>query len=117
MGALENLLPEEIKRVSLQTGSGEFVLPCAEALAAIGIATENEIAILGVDSHEIREDGLLTIGYQDGSYTIRYAGDWKAFFRRLNEAALDWVTQHRLGENHGYILTATSKEEFQRLGE
>jgi|SRR5579862_2986663 hypothetical protein len=116
MGALENLLPEEIKRASLQLGNGEveFLLPYLEALAAIEIATKNEIAILGVDSHEIRQGSVLTIGLQDGSSTIKYSGDWCAFVQRLNSAARDWVIEHPLGKNHGYILTSASKEEFGR---
>ena len=114
MGALEDLLPEEIKRVSTQTGT-EFALPYPHALAAIKIATEHEIAILGVDSFDIRSDRLYTVGLGDASSAIKFDGDWRAHVQRLNDAATKWVTEHPLLENHGYILTSTSKEEFQRL--
>ena len=89
------------------------MLPYPDALAAIQIATENEIAILGGDSHEIRKSGVLTIGWQGGSHAIKYAGDWRAFVQRWNSAARDWVTGHRLGENHGCILTPASENELE----
>jgi hypothetical protein len=114
MGALEDLLPEEIKRESTPSGN-EFVIPYRHALTAIKIASEHEIAILGVDSHEIRQGSILTIGLQDGSDTIKYAGDWRRYVQQLNDAARTWLTENQLGENHGYILTSASNEEYKRL--
>jgi hypothetical protein len=116
MGVLENLLPEKIKRARVHPSDDEFVLPYVYALEAIGIATANEIAILGVDAHEVRNGSILTIDLHDGSDAIKYAGDWRAFVQQLNNDAREWVTEHRLGENRGYILTSTSQEEFERLG-
>jgi hypothetical protein len=121
MGALEDLLPEEITRESKQFGdsgppdSREFVLPYFHALAAITIATNHDIAILGVDSHGIRRDGLATLGLSDASSAIKFDGDWRTYVLRLNAEATKWVTEHRLLENHGYILTSASKEEFKQL--
>ncbi len=115
MGALEDLLPEEIKRVSTRSGD-EFVVPYLHALTAITIATENDIAILGVDAHEIRQGNVLTVDMANASAEVEFTGDWRAYVRQLNDAARVWVTGHRLGENHGYILTSASQEEFQRLG-
>jgi hypothetical protein len=115
MGALENLIPEKSKRSAKQLNNGEIILPYAEALAAIEIATKHKIAILGVDSHEVRADGILTVGLLDDSGATKHVGDWNAFVHRLNVAARDWLTAHPLGENHGYILTSTSKAEFDAL--
>jgi hypothetical protein len=115
MGALENLLPEKIKRARIYPGEVEFVLPYLEALEAIGIATANEIAILGVDAHEVSDGGIWTINLHDGSAAIKYAGNWRAFVQQLNTGARDWVTAHRLGERYGYLLTSTSQEEFDHL--
>ncbi|MBV9887233.1 MAG: hypothetical protein JO119_11855 [Acidobacteria bacterium] len=115
MGALENLLSEKIKRASVQLADGELVVPYLEALEAIRIATENEIAVLSVDSHEMRDGSILTIDLYDGSTMIKYAGDWRAFVQQLNDAAEDWITGPRLGQNHGYILTSASRDEFSRL--
>lgn len=78
MAELENLLPNE-----LMTGSGAFwlgdevVLPYAAAVRAVEIATEHQIAILGVEAFEIEEDGwvkphLLTVDLSDASATIKF---------------------------------------------
>jgi hypothetical protein len=116
MGALENLLPEKLKQTAKYLGNGEFVLPYLEALTAVEIANVHEIAILGVDSHEVRAEGILTVGLSDGSRSTKYESDWTAYVRRLNAEARDWIIAHPLGDNHGYILTSASKQEFDALG-
>jgi hypothetical protein len=45
------------------------------------------------------------------SYTV-FTGDWKAYVAMLNAEAERWLKEHRLGENHGYILTSASESEF-----
>ena len=116
MGALENLFPEKLKRAALDSNGGEFMLPYLEALAAIEIATFNKIAILGVDSHEVRTGSILTHGISDGSAETKFTGDWSAYVQRLNGTARDWIIAHPLlGPNHGYILTSSSKVEFDAL--
>jgi hypothetical protein len=119
IGAPESILPDEITRLAIKLGKGilpsphtELVLPYSEALRAIRIATEHDIAVLGLEAHEVKTDGLLTIGLADASAYIRYAGDWKVYVAKMNSAAELWITEHRLGENHGYILTSTSEREF-----
>ena len=116
MGALENLLPEKIKSASLlRFDNGGIVLPYLEALAAIETATGNDIAILGVDAHEIRNGSVFTVDMADASAENKFAGDWRAYVQQLNDAARTWVIGHRFGDNHGYILTSTSKQEFENL--
>jgi hypothetical protein len=121
MGALDSALPEEIKRRALTLPSdsvsprSELVLPFAEALRAIGIASEQQIAVLGVEGFEVREDGLLTVAMADASSYVRDAGDWKSYVAQLNAEAERWIRENPLGENHGYILTSASREEFGRL--
>jgi hypothetical protein len=77
--------------------------------------TNHKIAILGVDSHKVRGKSILTVGLFDASSENKCAGDWNALVRRLNGEARDWITANRLGENHGYILTSASKQEFDAL--
>jgi hypothetical protein len=116
MGALENLLPEKIKSASLlRFDNDDFVLPYFDALAAIEIANEHKIAILGVDAHEIRDGSVFTVDMADASAEIEFTGDWHAYVQQLNDAARSWLTENRLSDNHGYILTSTSKEEFEKL--
>jgi hypothetical protein len=49
VGKLEEVLPDELKRSAVAFGN-ELVLPFAEASAAILIATDHQVAILGVDA-------------------------------------------------------------------
>jgi len=121
MGALENILPEDLKNHALTVGNNsastqsELVLPFAEALRAIEIASEHQIAVLGLDAFEVRKDGLLTVGLADASAYIRFTGDWTAYVGKMNAEAERWIKDHCLGENHGYIVTSASRDEFARL--
>ena len=111
LGELERLLPDELKGSALTTGN-ELVLPYGEALDAIVIATKHQIAVLGLDAFEVRNDGLQTVYLADASSYILFTGDWRAYVAALNAEAERWLKEHRLGENHGYILSSTSEREF-----
>jgi len=121
VGALESILPEEVKNraITLRNDSEpphhELVLPFAEAVRAIEIASEHQIAVLGLDAFEVRKDGLLTVGLADASAYVRFSGDWEVYVAKMNLEAERWIREHRLGENHGYILTSASQDEFARL--
>jgi len=121
MGTLESILPGDITRQALTLGKElasprtELVLPYAQALQAIVIATEHKIAILGLEAFEVKKEGLLTVRLADASAYIRFTGDWKTYVARMNTEAEHWLREHRLGENHGYILTSASEREFASL--
>ena len=114
MSKLEEVLPDELKRSAIASGN-ELVLPFAEASAAILIATDHQVAILGVDAFEVRPDGLATVALFDPSCKIAFTGDWKAYVALMNAESGRWLTEHRLGQNHGYILTSASECEFAKL--
>lgn len=114
MGDLENLLPGNLKAKAVRSGR-ELVLPYAEALGAINIATESQIAVLGPEAFEAKEDGLLTVDLADASAYIPFRGDWNAFVVAMNSEAERWISLHRLGENHGYLLTTASEGEFASI--
>jgi hypothetical protein len=111
---LECILPEELKNCALAFGN-ELVLPYAEPLAAIVIATNHQIAVLGRDAFRIQKDGLRTIHLGDASRYIAFTGDWRAYVANLNAETERWLKEHRLGENHGYILSSTSEREIRRF--
>jgi hypothetical protein len=96
VGELECILPDELKNGALASGN-ELVLPYAEALAAIAIATNHQIAVLGLDAFEVRTDGLRTIYLGDASRYIPFTGDWRAYVANLNAEADRWLKEHRLG--------------------
>jgi hypothetical protein len=112
MGDLECALLEDLKKAAISS-EHELVLPYAEALTAIAVATEYQIAVLGLESFEAQNNGLLTVDYS--RYEFRIAGSWSEFVRTNNAEAERWIKEHRLGENHGYILTSTSEKEFASL--
>jgi len=114
MGELERLLPDHLKSGAVSSGH-ELALPYAEALRAIGIATEHQIAILGLEAFQVQKEGLLTVDYTGYDRDIPFTGDWKAYVAAMNAEAERWIKEHRLGENHGYILSSTSQKEFASL--
>lgn len=114
MSELENLLPDHVKNAAISSGD-ELVLPYTEALSAIRTATEHQIAVLGLESFEAQKEGLRTVGLADASTYVPFTGDWKAYVAAMNAAADRWIREHRLGENHGYILTSASEREFASL--
>jgi hypothetical protein len=62
MGKLESVL---LKKSAIFLSGEELVLPFAEATAAILIATDHQIAVLGVDALEVQSDGLATVALFD----------------------------------------------------
>jgi hypothetical protein len=58
--ALDDIVPHDLKNTCVTAaGSGELLLPYAEALQIVAMATSHGIAVLGVESFEIRGDGAL----------------------------------------------------------
>ncbi|PYU23025.1 MAG: hypothetical protein DMG32_16910 [Acidobacteria bacterium] len=93
MGELERLLPDNLRSAAVSSGH-ELVLPYAEALRAIGIATEHQIAILGLEAFEVQKEGLLTVDYTGYDRDIPFTGDWKAYVARSQEC-LNWARGDR----------------------
>jgi len=113
-GDLERVLSEDIRLRAIAIGN-ELILSYEDALAAIRIATEREIAVLGFDSGEVLEGGFQVLGYTGYDADVPFTGDWKAYVEAMNSEAERWVKEHPLGKNHGYILTSTSQKEFDEL--
>jgi hypothetical protein len=111
---LNRALSEDIRLRSVAIGN-ELILSYEDALVAIGIATEHEIAVLGFDSGEVLDDGFQVLGYTGYDANIPFREDWKAYVQAMNIEAERWLKEHRLGKNHGYILSSTSQEEFDGL--
>ncbi|MGH7868675.1 MAG: hypothetical protein ACREP9_13860, partial [Candidatus Dormibacteraceae bacterium] len=78
MEDLERLLPDDLKRVAVPCGR-ELVLPYTEALDAVAVATAHLIAVLGLESFEVRQDGFQVVDYSGYDCHIPLTGDWRAF--------------------------------------
>ena len=105
-------LPESMTKRATAIGN-EFAFPFDDALIAIGIATEHDIAVLGLEAGELLGSGFRVVDYN--GYAIEFSGDWKAYAVANNTEAQHWIREHRYGKDHGYILTSTSEKEFAEL--
>jgi len=112
VGRLDRLRPEVMKRRALAIGN-ELILSYDDALAAIRLATQHQVAVLGFDAGEVVADGFRIADYS-AYKEVPFTGDWKAYAAAMNAIAEQWIKEHPLGENYGYILTSTSQEEFAK---
>ena len=111
---LDRALPEDTRLRAIAIGN-ELILPFEDALAAIGVATERDIAVLGFESGEVLEDGFQILGYTGYDANVRFTDNWKVYVEAMNIEAECWLKEHRLGKNHGYVLTSSSQREFDEL--
>jgi hypothetical protein len=111
---LDRILPEDVKMRALAIGN-ELILPYEDALTAIATATEHRMAVLGLDSGEVVDDGFRVVGCTGYDRDIDFTGDWNVYVAAINAEAERWIKEHRLGKNHGYTLTSTSQEEFSGM--
>ena len=84
-------------------------------MAAVQIATDHSIAVLGLEAGEVKGDGFQVIDYTGYEVDVMLKPDWKAYVEAMNSRAEDWTKTHRYEHNHGYVLTATSEREFREL--
>ena len=112
LDALDTILPLSITNAAKRSGN-EWVLPLQEAKQAIKLASDNAIAILGVESFRIEAGGFRVENYT--GYGFDFVGDWSDYVNRNNTAALNFISDNPVGNGYGYILTATSRSEFDAL--
>ena len=77
----------------------------------IEAASADGIAVLGVETFEVRPSGVKPLDYS--SYEIPFSGDWTSFVQMNRAEARSFVRSHPLGEEHGYLLTCASNTEFR----
>jgi hypothetical protein len=120
MGDLEKALPNEIADLAIRSGA-ELVLPLEQAKWAVRIASQNLIAVLGVEVFRILRDGFSVETYRFGTetysgYEVKFDGNWQEYVSLNNEAAARFIDENSFGEGYGYILTSTSENELRELG-
>ena len=89
------------------------MFPYPDVLDVIDLATNHSLAVLGVEVFQLEPHGLFVQKISD--YEVGFSGDWEAFVRNNNAHAKEFVQQEIRGEEHGYILTSASKQEFDKL--
>lgn len=111
---LDRILPSEITDAAVLDPAGtEWVIPLPQVKQAIHLASEHLVAVLGVESFRILTNELGVIGYSGYAFDVQ--GDWLAFVRLNNEAALRFVEKNPLEKGYGYVLTTASEREFKEL--
>jgi hypothetical protein len=80
---------------------------------AVRIASQNSIAVLGIEAFRLLDNGLGVETYS--GYEFQFDGDWRDFVRLNSDAALHFIENNSFGKGHGYILTTTSEGEFRDL--
>ena len=113
MDDLERALSPRAVEASVRSGN-ELVFPFNEAKEAVHIASQNSIAILGVEACRILRDGLDVETYSGYEFES-HQDSWAQFVRFNNDAALRFIVERALGHGYGYILTSTSQAEFKGL--
>jgi hypothetical protein len=113
MDDFQRILPREITESATRIGN-ELVIQFAECHRAIILADQSLISILGIEAFRILRDGSIHVETYSG-YEFCFDGDWKTFVGVNNEAALRFLVENRFDEGYGYILTGTSKHEFDSL--
>jgi hypothetical protein len=112
MDALEQALPSEITNLAVRSGN-ELSIPLHEAKRAVSIASQNSIAVLGIEVFRLLDNGLRVETYS--GYEFKFDGDWRNLVRLNNDAGLRCMENNGFGKGYGYVLTATSEDEFREL--
>ena len=112
MPDLNELLPAEVLAKAVAVGN-ELLIPFSEALVAVSLATDSQMAVLGVESFQIVSDGFKVLDYS--GYQFVMEGDWVLFVTQNNRAAEQYIREKPLGAGCGYILTAVSRQQFDQL--
>jgi hypothetical protein len=86
-------------------------------LAAIRIAAEHHIAVLGLEVFELRDGSLLTVGYTGYDMKPSSFSDWNSYAKAMNAEAEKWISANPLGANHGYIVTSATESELKEANE
>jgi hypothetical protein len=110
---LDDCISKEVRDRSVPSGS-ELALLFQDSLRVISCADERQIAVLGVESFLARPDGLLVTGYS--GYGFSFDGeDWIGFVKIKNLHAMEFVEVQGEREKRHFILTATSRREYENL--
>jgi hypothetical protein len=110
---LDACISDEVRDRSIPSGS-ELALLFEDSLRVISYADERQVTVLGAESFLARPDGLLVTGYS--GYGFSFDGeDWTGFVKINNLHAMKFIEGQVGREKHHFILTATSRREYENL--
>jgi hypothetical protein len=103
---------EAIQNLANGRIGNELYFADSEALQAIDTCSEKEIAVLGVEIFRVRSGGFQAQGCSD--YEVPFH-DWLTFVEQNNALATQCLRQNAAGDEHVYVLTTSSQNEFRQL--
>lgn len=110
---------------ALATGAtgNELTFTFPEVLEAIKLCTSAQIAVLGVELFKIRAEGYYTenLSVYDLQPEMKRGPEnkevWPDYVRMNNAFAEEFIRQNPAGDEHVYILTTSSWDEFYKIPE
>ena len=116
---------EEIESIaraaSGRTIGSELAFTFPDVLEVLKLCTENEIAVLGVEIFEVRQNGYLTKNLSVYDQQIgkgpKQQGAWGDYVNANNRFAEEYVRLNSAGDDHVYVLTTATWREFQETKE
>jgi hypothetical protein len=107
-------LTPELQKAAKAFGN-EFFFHYSDVTKVIALATDQGIAILGLEFFELKDGRLQSITFTAYDLQLHFTGDWRTFVKASNEQALQFVEANPGNENEVYILTSISHAEFCNL--
>ncbi len=94
-------------------GEAAFVFP--DVLEAIDVCTRRQIAVLGVELFRFVPEGYTTESMSPYEFGLS-TRTWLQFVEINNHEAARFITGHRGGDDHFYVLTTSSRRELEAVG-
>jgi hypothetical protein len=114
MSAPDESLTPVLGLASGRTIGGEPTFTFPEVLDAIALCTHHEIVVLGLELFQVCPTGYHT--EKISPYEVQLKGQtWREFVALNNSLAAEFVRQNQSGDDHFYLLTASTQEEYPGL--
>jgi hypothetical protein len=88
----------------------EWILPKQQGLEAVELATEAQVAVLGVQHMEVCGQEVRLAAFT--RYRYEFSGDWTGFVRQNNRAAARFLADKPDSDNSRYIMTSVPKDSY-----
>jgi len=111
MRRLEELIPDEPKKAAVASGN-EFAFKHSDALIALQIAAQYNIAVLGLEIFEKWPDGLYANGVSTYDANYELSSDWARYVEIMNFEAGKWLAANKEEGNYVYVLTSATADEL-----
>ena len=114
-------IPSIASRASGKTVGEELAFTFPEVSKVIRMCTMNEIAVLGVEIFEVRAGGYFTknlsVYDQHMKSNLEEKHQWTGYVGENNALAEEFIRLNPKGDDHIYVLTASSWREFCKVQE